>query len=683
MLFHKSSLIAAALFLLSASACLADSSRFSLGSQFDWVANRGFFVELQNDNLPPGGKAPLSTLKLAAGIADGKQWQFITDVPAWSIGHTYTAILQIDPHKSTLSVDGETVGSQTVAFVPNDSAVAAGLAPDWANAPAAYRVVQTDFEIDDANGKHGGAIPPTSPAASLFGNSNGLTIDGWKYSGRPFTVRMVFRFENAIDPAAYYPLVDRFGQPTFATYPGKVGSDSDLTAVIPAENRHEAGWSATRPYNQFGGMLRAHWRDKATGYYHTTRHNGFWWLIDPTGAPVFYTGVCTDDIPTGNSTPIAGRESMFAWLPSKNSEFSPALSENIWGGEPGIAYVSFDDANLIRKYGPDWKTVAAKADRDRVRAWGFSGLGKWAADWPGMPSIPVLQDSGVPKLVRHPDIFDPAVQKQIMDTLTSQISDRLHNPAIVGWSYGNEYDEVFTTDEIRQILKQPESNPSRKALVDYAVASLYGGDTAKAGQIQAAGDADIEKMRQFYADRYYALIHDDIKKIDPNHLFFGWWLVPYWWQNENDWKLQAAHVDVMGIDYYNNSFHDPGVLRWIRECGKPVLVGEYSFPPTYGGTRGFGHFQSSVSTPRDAGESYRRWIDATASNPGVVGVCWFEMRDEPIVGRGPGHGPGVVYGEHYAFGLLDVADSPKWDLVDRVHDANVGAGDLREKASAK
>jgi hypothetical protein len=57
----------------------------------------------------------------------------------------------------------------------------------------------------------------------------------------------------------------------------------------------------------------------------------------------------------------------------------------------------------------------------------------------------------------------------------------------------------------------------------------------------------------------------------------------------------------------------------------------------------------------------------------MIGVSWFEYRDEPISGRGPGSGPAIIIGEHDAFGLLDTTDTPKYDLVEKVLAANIAA----------
>ena len=63
--------------------------------------------------------------------------------------------------------------------------------------------------------------------------------------------------------------------------------------------------------------------------------------------------------------------------------------------------------------------------------------------------------------------------------------------------------------------------------------------------------------------------------------------------------------------------------------------------------------------------SIRPISQAAAHNPWCVGAAWFEYRDEPVSGRGflGETDLDLVEGEDYAFGMVDVADRPKYDLV--------------------
>src|SRR4029077_8227388 len=41
--------------------------------------------------------------------------------------------------------------------------------------------------------------------------------------------------------------------------------------------------------NAYGGQLPA--ASEATGFFHTTKHDGRWWLVDPTGSLCVYKGM--------------------------------------------------------------------------------------------------------------------------------------------------------------------------------------------------------------------------------------------------------------------------------------------------------------------------------------------------------------------------------------------------------
>jgi hypothetical protein len=155
---------------------------------------------------------------------------------------------------------------------------------------------------------------------------------------------------------------------------------------------------------------------------------------------------------------------------------------------------------------------------------------------------------------------------------------------------------------------------------------------------------------------------------------------PGYWANSTDWSLISANTDVIGFDYYALQFASTyDVASLIKTAGKPVMVGEFSFPPNYDGQRGFGSLSESAETESEAGEWYVTWLKAAAANPNCVGVSWFEYEDEPVSGGGNQSGSSVgtalVYGEDYAFGLVDVTDQLKYDLVTAIRSGNLAALD--------
>ena len=85
----------------------------------------------------------------------------------------------------------------------------------------------------------------------------------------------------------------------------------------------------------------------------------------------------------------------------------------------------------------------------------------------------------------------------------------------------------------------------------------------------------------------------------------------------------------------------------------------------------------ALKLARHDGRDRARWLDEASAEPTTVGAMWFQYRDEPLSGRGPGQGAEAVYGEHYAFGTTDDTDRPKYDLVTRMRVANIAAGRRR------
>jgi hypothetical protein len=259
---------------------------------------------------------------------------------------------------------------------------------------------------------------------------------------------------------------------------------------------------------------------------------------------------------------------------------------------------------------------------------------------------------------------------------------------------GNEKYEIVTTEEVQAILALGASVPAKQALVNQALSAIYGGSVkalATAWKITASAvtdvyaakptppSQDLETLRQYYEQNYYSTLYQTVKSIDANHLYLGSWTQPD--AHPEDWPIAAAKCDVVGFDYYSLSLENPKPAELIRSTNKPVLLGEFSFPASYGGLRGFGWQEVSrglTLTDSASGDYYAQWLQDASASPYIVGVEWFEYRDQPISGRGNTDGTGdissnLVVGQNHAFGMVDVTDRPKYDLVNKARAANFAA----------
>jgi uncharacterized protein (TIGR03437 family) len=685
------------LWLILSAAHAQNQCHFYLANQSDSCS--GFLLALEG-SVDSTGKCALGSVNLRLNVGDGSALHHVDAAFAWQTGVVYTAkavITTAGPQQ--LSINGQPAGSVQGAFKPAQGTLAASQIADSGTATEAYLATQISLQV--ANGSNTLSIAPNG--------NNPLPISLVLLSGGPApwqtafavnaaqatTVTATFRFDPIVaNPHQFDPYIDPYGQAISAVWPTKISSDSDLQAAIAQEQSWLSANGPLGAMDKFGGSTIAGWTDKATGYYHTAAHNNRWYFISPLGNPLFYLGVTA--IPSF-ATPITGRESMFQ-LPAKTGAFADAYSINANPDPQDTTYFSFSIANQIRKYGSSSKDVKNANMRQRFSSWGFVGGGKFGDFPPDMPSTPILAHggaAGVPDAVPggHPDVFDASVVSKLKAALAKEIGPDLTNPYIVGWSVGNEKDEIIASSEVLAILALPVSSPAKKAFVDHAYSVLYSGNLAMlaaAWGITASAVADVyaskpkppandqEKLRLFYENAYYSALYQTVKGIDPNHLYFGSWILA---GAATDWPAAAANCDVVGFDDFSPGPLDPNLKALFATTNKPVILGAWGVPSDFGGARGFGWNQyAPLMTLSDSasGDAYAQRLADIAANPYVVGAMLFDYYDEPITGRGNSAGVGnissdLVVDESFAFGLVDVTDNPKYDLVNKVRTANIAA----------
>jgi hypothetical protein len=696
MMYNRASLIACITPILAwdSPAARADC-RFYLADQCDWQGKKGWYLNFEG--------AERSKMSLILGVADSRDWRFISFGPNLQMGHRYVVRCLLSPTQAVLLVDGKEIGKCPGRWQPGPSRLSCNTLAPWAADVGDWLCRQHNLTVRlSRNGRECGraqfdfADSARSPVA-LWCFQPDAPSSGDLAAQPGDTLELTTEFELAgFDLKGSGPFVDRYGQARSAQWPGKVTQDDELRADVATEDAELARTPRHPDYDRYGGYKQAEWKLPPTRYYRVSKRCGHWWLISPEGHPCFYTGMCALPAGTWETTPVSGREFLFEWLPPREGPFGAAWSRDCWGTRDGTEYVCLYTCNLIRKYGADWQSQSVKRAQQRMAAWGFSGGAKWGCV-PGFAETPVLGRGGTPTLAGHPDVFDSKVQRVFREDLRRQIEPRRHDPFVVGWSLGNEYDEIIKRSEVVAILAMKGDVPAKRALVDYALERLYAANLSalcaawKVGAAERQGlyatrpqppHEDIEKLRRFYADRYYALIYETVKSIDPDHLYMGFWIVPGWWEDQEDWRLIARHCDVIGYDRYAPSYGDERLQKLQAQSDKPTLCGEYSFPAWYNGTRGFGRYGTCTRNDTESGELYFRWVQAAARDPHCLGVCWFFYRDQPLTGRGPGRGARLVFGEHFAFGAIDEMDRPKTELVHRMRQANLQAVRWRLEATS-
>jgi hypothetical protein len=668
------------------------NARLYLVAQQDYGKATGFYLDLEGGTL--------RDLPIILGVGDGKEWRFPQHRPGFAPNRPHHVRAVISPERAQLFLDGVLVADSPGRWQPAEGLLTVNERPEWMPEVGDWLAELGTLTVTlSRDGRQvtrqqfpGSPRPPV--ALQLFQPDDPDSRPFVPRPGDAVTVDLTITFRT-YDLHSLAPLIDRYGQCRYADWPGRVRSDDDLKHDIEDEAARLAAMPSSPDFDSYGGCRKAGWREHATGFFRVTKRDGFWWLLSPEGNPTFYLGVSSAPSTVWTATPVTGREYLFEWLPDRSGRYASTWGHDDWGRGENADFASLYACNLVRKYGDTWQRRATEQSVRRLRSWGFSGGGKWGTP-EGLVETPVVSRGGVPNLVDHPDVFDPAVQEAFRAKLAEQITPRRRDPRVLGWAVGSEKDELIQPDEVTGVLRMAETVRAKRALMDYALETRYldsldelnkaWGTSAKTREelyrtAPAPSASDVEAMRLHYADKYYQFVYQTVKAIDPNHLYLGCYLCPVCAEREEDWRLAARHTDVVSYDLYTPTYGNERLQRLEAELDKPAFCGEFSYPAWYDGQRGFGRFRVSARDDAEAGERYRAWVQAAARDPYCVGGSWFEYRDQPITGRGPGYGARPTYGEHFAFGLVGETDRPKWEMVARMREANLRAAHWRMEAA--
>ncbi len=641
---------------------LAGENHFQLFDHARPAAGAG--VSLVLENRDPADFLPLDSLRLVLSVGDGAEMRRVELDRRFDVGESVEARLVVDGAGARLFLDGllaaETVGGYRASGRPT-AAIAETVR--WFKSPTRYRIKQGAYRLSvDGETVSGEAPRGVGGQLELFEFPLGALVEAPAQGGRELTFETRFAIE-AVTTEHFTGAIDRYFQAAAGDWPDKITSDEQLRQAREKELLLTKDWKRPADWDRWGGLTTAGWREDATGFFRVARRDGKWWLISPEGHPLFFTGVCVVPSIIWTQTPTHQREHIFEALPPKTGPTAELWADCPWRtGEPD--YISPIGWNLLRKFGPDWKELAIADCSRRLDAWAFSGIGKFSdrEDVPPHPRVETIKIETLQPLVRHIDVFDAKARAEMRAHLEEAVRPWKNDPRIVGFSVGNEYGEIFTTAEIREVLDAHADSPVARAM-----RSAVGFD-------EAPTDAQLEEARQFYAMAYYDFIYRTMKELAPNHLYLSFWITPGWWQNEADWDMAARYCDVIGYDKYALEYggNDGSVLKLIAKNDKPTMVGEFSFAPWFGGARGFRRYSTYVETQDDAAAGYERYVGAAAADPRCIGALWFQYRDVPVCGwGGEGDPTALVRGESYAQGLVDITDQPKWEFVERVRATNL------------
>jgi hypothetical protein len=493
-------------------------------------------------------------------------------------------------------------------------------------------------------------------------------------------------------------IADAYGQYTGGNWTGKVLQDADFQT----QNTNEIQWLATNraPADRevYGG-----WQNgpqlTATGFFRTAcltnglgtypvsgaTNQGRWWLVTPSGRLFFSLGV--DVIDFGETTTVAGRESLFAWLPATNDPLAQF-------SEPGAnRTANFYGMNLWRKYGTNWNNLAGARVFARLASWGFNTIGNWSSSelfgsnrvaftvpvWYDISTLAQFSSAGQ----TMPDVFDTNFPGVLAYWISNTVNGWTNNSWCLGYFIDNELPWAgWTTNLTDQyalpigVLAASNSLPakaefSRLLQTRYASiaalnaawgtslaswAGISNGSVTLPSPPSAACISDLSAFLSDFAQRYFSLVNTNLKQYAPAQLYLGCRFASH----PMEAVLAAAqYCDVISFNIYALSL-DTNAWAFVPALNKPCLIGEFHFGALDSGMFAPGLVQAANQAGR--GQDYEGYVRSVLSLPGFVGCHWFQYYDEPLTGR--------FDGENYNIGMVSGTDTPYWDLISAAQQIN-------------
>jgi agarase len=399
------------------------------------------------------------------------------------------------------------------------------------------------------------------------------------------------------------------------------------------------------------GLERTRWggvadgRFRASGRFRLGEAAGVSWLVDPDGGRFLSMGV-------------------------NNVNFRPDEIQ-------GTKRAPYAEA-CTRQYGgiDRWRVAAA----ERLAGWGFNTLGAWsdeavAGTGTTLAIAPNLDlgmsfawakneaDRQAPQQA-FPDVFDPAFAAHVRARAQARCAARRGEPSVLGWFMDNELrwgpDWRGPEELLPLFLKLGADVPGQRAAHDWL----------KARHVGAITQADCDDFAALLAERYFALTSEALRAADPEHLNLGSrFAYP---PKPAIVEAAARHVDVVSFNCYDA---DPAAaLATYERCGKPLMIGEFSFRATDSCLPNKRGASPIVTTQTERALAYRAYATSTLKHPRIVGVHWFEHADQPKEGR--------FDGEDSNYGTVTIDDRVYAELTATMTQINAAADTLHGAAGA-
>ena len=481
----------------------------------------------------------------------------------------------------------------------------------------------------------------------------------------------------------FFPMIDKYGQFKHRDWPGKSKSDPDFQARKESEAKYNAKLSDIKNRDKYGGYLNDNFKFKATGKFRVQKVGGKWFLITPEGN--LFWSVGANAVAESSYTTLDDREFYFESL-DKNFIFPGRHSRHGYKkeGEKSRTY-SFNRYNDFIKHGSDDGYARAERNLQRMKKWGFNTVGAWShSALINFQEIPYVIQVNSPRisylksnnknLVLHwadfPDFFEPEFDNKMRETL-SKLSAQINSPYCIGVIVDNELSWQAKNGMIAAAaLTCPPEQPTKKAFLnilkkkysDISKLNAAWGTSFKDWAELSSNRTPIEsESKEFASDmdsfeeiickKYFTSCRDAVKSVSPDTLYIS---CRFAWRDSIPVNAAGKICDIVAMNLYGlNPTKQANLPKDFPDV--PILIGEYTFARIDKGNFGV-YGICACRSEKERVKKFNDYISDALANPHIIGAHWFQWGDQPVTGRPDG--------ENFAFGIVDICDTPDYAMTD-------------------
>jgi len=464
-------------------------------------------------------------------------------------------------------------------------------------------------------------------------------------------------------------LLDEMGQSMIHQWPEKTKSVNEMSARLKKQLEKSSDQKWPDRFTQWGGD-KTKKLTGGSGFFRTYNDGKRWWLIDPEGYAFWSAGLCAIRVDTYAAYPQL--ETALTFFPGTDSEYADIYKPfPKWASYKSINYLA---ANFIRTFGnvgwrDKWATIAfSEMKRMRFNTVGNNSENEYASKASFPYTTPMIFKPTRVKLIYRdfPDVFDPEFAMDAED-YANVLKATANDPALIGYFLMNEPQWAFSSElPAEGMLYNTRDCETKKVLVEFlknkykddgAISTAWGtqtgfdaiaGDTWKT-KFSESALTDLRMFSTLMAEKYFSMISETCRKVDPNHLNLG---IRYAGAPP-EWVAKGMKsFDVFSINSYTETVPKKVTERINELLDMPTIVGEWHFGALDVGLpfSGIGHLKNQ----KDRAKAYRIYFEDAVANPNCIGVHWFTLYDESAIGR--------FDGEAYNIGFLDVCNKPYDDM---------------------